>query len=76
MVAPADTCALCGGGVGEVNELSRLELPEQPANKVPAVVNNPCKTRRRDDRTTDAWRGICADTAVLPHGSRKRVPSE
>jgi hypothetical protein len=36
------------------------------------VVSKPCKARRRDDRTTDAWRGICADTAVLPHGSLQR----
>ena len=66
IVAPGGACALCGGGDGEVNELSRLELPEQPANSAPAVVSKPCRARRRDDRTTDAWRGISADTAVLP----------
>jgi hypothetical protein len=32
---------------------------------VPAVVSKPFSARRRDDRTTDAWRGISADTAVL-----------
>ena len=74
IVAPGGACALCGGGDGEVKELSRLELPEQPANSVPAVVSKPCRARRRDDRTTDAWRGICADTAVLPHGSLRRRP--
>jgi len=72
MVAPGGACALCGGGVGEVNELSRLELPEQPANSAPALVSRPCRARRRDDRTADAWRGISADTAVLPHGSLRR----
>jgi len=53
-VAPGGACALCGGGDGDVNELSRLELPEQPANSVPAVVSKPCRARRRDDRKTDA----------------------
>ena len=54
---------------------SRLELPEQPAKSALAVVSKPCRARRRDDRTTDAWRGICATRrfSSTPKAPPKRI---
>jgi hypothetical protein len=53
MVAPGGACAPCGG-VGEVNELSTLELLEQPASSAPAVVSSPAMARRREGWAADA----------------------
>src|SRR5208282_4317940 len=65
IVAPG-ACALCGG-LADMNgsEFRKLELPEQPASRVPAVASRPARERRRDSRATDARSGISADTAVL-----------
>src|SRR6516225_1319017 len=71
MVAPGGAGAPWGGGVGEVNELRRLELPEQPASSVAAVDSKPVTTRRRDGNATGPWSGISADTAVLLTASRR-----
>jgi hypothetical protein len=48
-----------------VKEFSTLELLEQPANTVPAVVSRPAKARRREGNATGPWSGISADTVVL-----------
>ena len=62
IVAPGGACALCGGGDGDVNELSRLELPEQPANSALAGAASPA---RRGAATT----GRPAHGAAFPqHG--------
>jgi transcription elongation factor len=67
MVAPGAACADCGGGLEDRggSELKKLELPEQPASRVPAVASKPASERRRVGNATGAWGGISADTAVL-----------
>ena len=70
MVAPCGAWALCcaaGGGVEE----KYWELPEQPANSVPAVASKPAIERRRVGKCrvrlpADAGLSTCADTAALP----------